>query len=197
MARVAVCVRPRVCLLPPVTFLRAERAAEARGRASAAQPTASACWPMFWTFLVNEKAQKGLTLLLHYLCCFSKGSDFPSASCPGPSQVSTEYTKRTALSGMIYGPLAGGPSVSKRPHSSGQVLLGSWPWEGHRRSDKDDVESISDPSTGQTPCDGALLEELVRFVTRSGRGHCWLRSQGHFSSVPTALWVTGMAHSPC
>lgn len=55
---------------------------------------------------------------------------------------------------MMYGPLAGVPSVSTRPRSSGQVLLGSWPWEGRQRSDKDDVESIRDSS-----CDGVLLEE--------------------------------------
>lgn len=160
-ARLAVCYRPGVWLLLPVTVSsEPKELLKPGGRVSAAWPTAPACRPMFWTCLVHEKAQEGLTLLLRYLCRFSKGSDFPSASCPGPSQVSAEYTKRTALSGMIYGPLAGGPSVSKTPHSSGQVLLGSWPWEGPRRSEKDDVESISGPSPGQTPCDGAPLEEL-------------------------------------
>lgn len=105
-----------------------------------------------------------------------------------------EYTKKTALSGMIYGPLAGVPSVSSRTHSSGQVLLGSWPWEGCQRSDKDDVESLSDSSTGQTPCDGALLEELVRFVTgsaREGKERFWLRSQGQFASVTECLTDNG------
>lgn len=105
-----------------------------------------------------------------------------------------EYTKKTALSGMIYGPLAGVPSVSSRPHSSGQVLLGSRPWEGRQRSDKDDVESVSDSPAGQTPCDGILLEELVRFVmgsAREGREHFWLRSQGQLASV------TAIPHASC
>lgn len=160
-------------------------------------PTASAHQPVFWTFLFNEKAQKSLVLLPHYLCSFSKGSTFPSTSCPGPSQIGVKYTKKTALSGMIYEPLAGVPSVSSRLHSLGQVLLGSWPWECRQRSDKDDVESVSDFSTGQTSCDEALLEELVRLVmgsTREERGHCWLRSWGQFASVTECL--TGNGHTP-
>lgn len=49
--------------------------------------------------------------LLHYLCCVSKGSNFPSASSPGRFQVGMEYTKGTALSGLMYGPLAGGAGI--------------------------------------------------------------------------------------
>lgn len=97
-------------------------------------------------------------------------------SFPGPSQVGGEYTKTTALSGMKNGPLAGVPSVSSRPGSLGQVLLGSWPWEGRQGSDKDDVRSVSDSPAGQTLHDGVLPEELVRFVmglVRQERGHCW------------------------
>lgn len=62
------------------------------------------------------------------------------------------------------GPVLGVPSVSSRPGSLGQILLRSWPWEGHRRSEKDDVQSVSDFPAGQTPHAGAVLEELVRFV---------------------------------
>ena len=46
--------------------------------------------------------------LLRYLCCISKGSNFPLASGPSRSQVGMDYTKGTALSGLMYGPLAGG-----------------------------------------------------------------------------------------
>lgn len=97
-------------------------------------------------------------------------------SFPGPSQVGVEYTKKTALSGTKNGPLAGVPSVSSRPGSLGQVLLGSWPWEGRQRSDKDGAQSVRDSPAGQTPHDEVLPEELVRFVmglVGQGRGHCW------------------------
>lgn len=111
--------------------------------------------------------------LLRYLYCVSKGSNFPSASGPGRFQVGMEYAKGAALSGLMYGPLAGGGGGHLSPGdpcSSGQVLLGSWPWEGRCGSDECDVESISDSPAAQSLSIGALLEELVRSVTREGRG---------------------------
>lgn len=194
------CIDIHVCdsCCPSRTSLLKE-ALKSTGRAPADQPTASAHRPMFWTFLINANAQKSPVLLPHYLCSFSKGPSFPSTSCPGLSQIGVKYTKKTALSGMIYEPPARVPSVSSRPHSLGQVLLRSWPWECHQRSDKDDVESVSDFSTGQwrNSCDEALLEELVRLVmgsTREERGPFWLRSWGQFASVTECF--TGNGHTP-
>lgn len=111
------------------------------------------------------KPGKVTSSVLQYLGPVLKGFNFPSASGPGRSQVGMEYTKGTAISGLQGGHLSPGD-----PCLSGQVLLGSRPWEGRRRSDEGDVESISDSPAAQSLCDGALLEELVRSVTREGRG---------------------------
>lgn len=123
-----------------------------------------------------EKAQNIQVPLASYLCSFSKESTFPSVSFPGPSQAAVEYTKKIALSGMKNGPLAGVPSVSSRSGSLGQVLLGSWPWEGRQRSDKDNVQSVRDSPAGQIPHDRTLPEALARFVmglVRQAREDCW------------------------
>lgn len=117
-------------------------------------------------------------------------------SFPGPSQVGAKYTKKTAPSGMKEGPLSGVPSVSSRPSSLGQVLLGSWPWEGLQRSDKDDVQSVRDSPAGQTPHDGTLPEEFSEIchgAGEAGEGRLLAKSQGHFASV-SALWVMGTCH---
>lgn len=68
------------------------------------------------------RSPERLTSVLQYLGRVSKGSNFPSASGPGHSQVGMEYTKGTALSG-----LRGGPSVSRIPAPRARYCWGHGP----------------------------------------------------------------------
>lgn len=130
------CSHLHVWLLLPVTAPLTEGSTEAHGEGACRSAHGICLFAYVLDIVVNEKAQKSLVLWLHYLCSCSKESAFPLATCPGPSRAGVGNTKKTALSGVIYGPFAGVPSVSSRPGSSDQVLLRSRPWEGHQRSDK-------------------------------------------------------------
>lgn len=117
VARSAACGRLCVWLLLRVAILRAAEAGRAAPHA--------ACTCHLCTDLL--KPRRLAFSLLHYLCCVSKGSNFPLASGPGHSQVGMEYTKGTALSGLMYGPLAGGCHLSPVPAPRARYCWGHGP----------------------------------------------------------------------
>lgn len=111
--------------------------------------------------------------LLHYLHTFSKGPEFSSAPCPGPSRVHTAYTKKTALPGMMYGPLAGACLSPQDPAPRAGYCWGHSPGKVARGQIRMMLSlSVTRPA-GQTHPDGPLpgmLERCVVGSVREGRG---------------------------
>lgn len=91
--------------------------------------------------------------------------------------------------GALAGGGVGGICLQETPAPRGQALLGSWPWEMPKccGSDECDVESISDSPAAQPERWGSAggISEIRH---EGGEGRCWLRSQGQFASVTSALW---------